>query len=343
MADYRLKENRAQFFADLYSFNLEYRVMPGLVYLYMPELAARRGWDAEERLWFAFLNGMTQNPITSLRMFEQMPQVPPPGAPLLRFTEWFNTHWDTLQFDTDRRHQKADTLAAIKAYALAVAKHGGQQAILSAEHTYAELWRTVREDYFSFGRLSTFSYLEYVQIMGFGRDCDDLMFYDRSGSKSHRNGMLLLLGHDDQVDDKRADNGFDGNYPYFESMCKHLGKRADEMITEFRRQNIPASNFTFESNLCTFKNHFFGRRYPGVYADMAQDRIEWADARGLQSCTEVFKAIRSEHLPTWLRSECEPKKRKTVEKAKIFPATGQLIRLDQYRPERYLLDNTYNL
>ncbi len=73
-----------------------------------------------------------------------------------------------------------------------------------------------------------------------------------------------------------------------------------------------------ESNLCTFKNHFFGRRYPGVYADMAQERIEWADERGLTEITEVFKDIRSNSLPEWLRSECEKERLPLKKKATIW-------------------------
>ena len=106
--DYRTTDNRYFYFDKLYQLNLTNGVMPGLVYLYMPELARRFDWNAEQRLWFAFLNGLTQNPITSLRMFERLPIVPPAGAELKGFTEWFNTNWDTLQFDTDRRYQKKD-------------------------------------------------------------------------------------------------------------------------------------------------------------------------------------------------------------------------------------------
>ena len=75
--DYRLRENRTEYFDALYNVNLKYGVMPGLVYLYLPELAKRYNWDAEDKLWFAFLNGMTQNPITSLRLMYELPEVPP--------------------------------------------------------------------------------------------------------------------------------------------------------------------------------------------------------------------------------------------------------------------------
>ena len=72
MIDYRLPEKREEYFFALYKMNLEHGVMPGLVYLYMPALAKANGWDAEQKLWFAFLNGLTQNPITSLRIFKRL-------------------------------------------------------------------------------------------------------------------------------------------------------------------------------------------------------------------------------------------------------------------------------
>lgn len=331
--DHRTKENRYAYFDKLYRLNLEYGIMPGLVYLYMPELARRYGWDAEQRLWFAFLNGLTQNPITSLQLFDRLPVVPPASAGLNSFTEWFNTHWDTLQFDTDRRYQKRDTVQAIKTYAALVEQHGSQVEMLTGK-SYEDLWKLVREGYYSFGRLSSFSYLEYVHLNGFGADCDNMLFEDKSGSKSHRNGMLFLLGFDHLVWDKRANNGFEGKYENFKTMCSWLNEQADDFLIGFSEAHPDTPNvsrYTLESNLCTFKNHFFGRRYPGVYADMAWERILWADERGQSAFTEVFKDMRSQLLPTWLRAECESEPLSIKSKAAMFPDTGL-----PYRGEHFL-------
>lgn len=330
MTDYRLPQNRDAYFSALYKMNLERGVMPGLVYLYMPALAKANRWNAEDKLWFAFLNGLTQNPITSLRMFRRLDECPPAGAPLKGFEAWFNENWETLQFDTDRRYQKKDTLPAIRRYAELVEQHGSQEQMLTG--TYADLWKRVRNEYYSFGRLSSFSYLEYVYIMGFGADCDDLIFSDKSGSKSHRNGMLFLIGKDDLVWDKRLPNGQDGNYNNFKVMCAFLSAGADTYIDAFKAANPAVPNvgrFTLESNLCTFKNHFFGRRYPGVYADMAQDRIEWADERGQQEHTAVFKDMREALLPEWLRRECQTNR--PQKPGALFPETGV-----PYRAEFFL-------
>lgn len=328
--DYRSPEHRGAYFERLYGLNLTYGIMPGLVYVYLPALAERYGWGAEQRLWFAFLNGLTQNPITTHRLFTALPEVPPAGAGLTQFADWFNREWDSLQFDTDRRYQKKDTVQAIKTYAALVAEHGTQAAMLTGK-SYAELWALVRDRYLSFGRLSSFSYLEYVHLNGYGADCDDLLFSDKSGSRSHRNGMLFLLGMDHLVWDKRQPNSHDGNYPDFRRMCEWLGARAEDFLLEFSAQNpdMPhVSRFTLESNLCTFKNHFFGRRYPGVYADMAWERIERADAHGQHAHTAPFKEIRAGALPEWLRMECERggTRLSLAQRGAAFPRTGTPFR-----------------
>ena len=327
--DYRLRENRTKYFDALYTLNLNYGVMPGLVYLYMPELAKRYNWDTEQRLWYAFLNGMTKNPITSLRLLEQLPEVPPAGAALTKFTNWFDENWETLQYDTDRRYQKKDTVEAIKSYATLLDGFNSQEEMLTGD--YQTLWKRVRDGYDSFGRLSAFSYLEYVYLNGFGADCDDLLFEDKSGSKSHRNGMMFLYGADQYVWDKRMKNDFTGDYPDFSKICDWLNTAASSYLDRYSQLNPEVSNvgnFTFESNLCTFKNHFFGRRYPGVYADMAWSRIEWAEEKGLD--VEEFKDMRSELLPTWLRAECSNNKVDINKHAAIFANTGTPFRGEHF-------------
>jgi hypothetical protein len=332
MRDCRQPENRDWYFTQLYKLNLTHRIMPGLVYLYMPELARHFGWNAEQRLWYAFLNGMTQNPITSLRMFAQLPEPPPPGAPLGRFTEWFNTQWDSLQFDTDRRYQKRDTLRSLQVYADLVGSFGSQETMLTGK-PYADLWKLVTTRYYSFGRLSAFSYLEYVYLNGFGADCSDLKFEDKAGSKSHRNGMLFLLGKDQYVWDARSTNGFQGNYSDLPVVAVQLQKTAEAWLRRFRSAypDVPnVSQFTLESNLCTFKNHFFGHRYPGIYADMAWDRIVWAEAHGQKQYTQLFRELRLAHLPRWLLAEYEPQPLSVKQKAAFFPETGRPYRAQYF-------------
>lgn len=318
MKDYRLPENRREYFTALYRMNLENGVMPGLVYLYMPELARRYGWDDEQRLWFAAINGCTQHPITSLIIFNRQPEIPETSEEWRAFEDWFNSEWVSLQFDTDRLKNKRNTVKALYSYGQLV-RDAGSQTALYAGKTYEEAW-AIASAIYSFGRLSTFSYLEYVKIMGAGPACTDLMFDDFSGSRSHRNGALFLEGLDHLVYDKRAGNGFDGKYEDFTKMCTWLNNRADTYLKTIDHPD--AGYFTYESCLCQFKNGFFGRRYPGVYSDLAWERVQWYDQRGFSSDTEVFKDIRAERLPSWLRIETEKKPLARSARACQFANTG---------------------
>lgn len=330
--DYRDKSDRTHYFHALYDVTLKHGVMPGLVYLYMPNLKQSLAWSGEQALWFAFLNGMTQNPLTSLLLMQQLPDCPGPADDISAFETWFNAQWPGLFFDTDRLKNKRNTVPAIKSYAKLVAEHGSQVEMLTNK-SYPELWDLVSQNYYSFGRLSTFSYLEYVRIMGYGAACTDLMFEDKGGSKSHRNGMLFYLGQDHLVNDPRAKNGFDGQYDNFEAMCAWLTKQANVAIkTHIEHSPHPdVGYFTFESQCCAFKNNFFGRRYPGVYSDMAYERLLKHElAWGKDAASKLLWDIRT-LLPDWLRNEAKNDKLTIPERAKIFPRTGF-----PYRGEHFL-------
>ena len=325
MKDYRLPEHRQELFSSAYKANLDNGILPGLVYRYLEQLSDHFNWDVDEKLWFAFLNGNTQNPITSLQIMHRWPEVPR-KTDMDAFQSWFDANWGRLKFDTDRRYQKRDLPRSVWAYSQAVDKFGSQAAMLAKDTPYKELWKRVQDNYYSFGRLGAFSYLEYVYIMGFGSDCDDLMFADKSGSKSHRNGFLMLKGYDELVWDKRLPNGQDGNYHNFKEMCQWITEQSDIWLDDFEAANPSVedvSRFTFESQLCTTKNHFFKRRYTGVYALMASQRIRYAMDNEVQSdIVNLFKDLYGT-LPAWLWDDpATVHKVNLNDRAAVFMDTG---------------------
>ena len=320
--DYRRPENRHAYFTKLYELNLEEGILPGLVYKLFPELRRRYGWSHETALWYAFLNGMTQNPLTSLVMLRAFPEVPRTTADLTNFENWFNATWKSLPFDNDRRHQKADTPKAVWTYSELL--HGGSQMELLANKPFSEVWGLVTKKYYSFGRLSSWSYLEYVKIMlgPLGADADRLFFEEKYGSRSHRNGMLFLLGRDQLVFDKRMPNNFDGKFADFPGLCSELQECAEDYLNEHAPRHPDAGMFTLESNLCTFKNHFFGIRYPGIYVDMHYDRIKRHELiYGQDHVSQLMWDIRSS-LEGWMRNEVRHDGLSIRQRGAVFPATG---------------------
>jgi hypothetical protein len=331
MRDYRQPDNRPAYFDGLYATHLQYRIHPGLVYFYLPGLVKRLRLDTEDALWLAFLNGITQNPITTLRLFRQLEECPTREEPIDDFDKWFNENWDTLSFDTDRQKNKRLTTDAIRSYAALVNMAGSQRALYAGK-TYREAWETA-EQIVSFGRLSAFSYLEYVHLLGLGPESDDLFFGDLAGSRSHRNGMFFLYGHDNLVWDKRLKNGCTGRYKDLPHIAAQLAAHSDLYLDRFRKDHPGTPDIgynTFESALCAFKNSFFSRRYPGVYADMGWDRIAWYRERGLEEVTRPFVEMREETLPDWLRIETETKPLPRSSRASMFAETGRPFRAQHF-------------
>lgn len=321
--DYRKPEHRREAFLRFYQFHTQFKLHPGLVYLLIPYLSERLKWDIEQKLWFCFINGNTQHPATSWLIFKRFPEFASLNTGKL--IDFFNREWSRLEFDTDRRHQKRDFPAAVERYkALCGASQEKYFAsfLISAdeEHNFRAAWETVRKDFYGFGRLSVFSYLEYLRIAGVPLLCDQLFLSDIKGSKSHRNGLCKVLGRDDW--DWHDENPV----TYTPEMIAHLEAEGAKLLSEGRERAkgqahlLDTTYFTLESALCAYKNWFRGRRYPGIYADMFYERVTKAQQRWPEENFDMFwDAYRT--LPTFVQSDTGVCK----EKQTVFRDTGQVI------------------
>ena len=156
-------------------------------------------------------------------------------------------------------------------------------------------------DFYTFGRLSTFSYLEYLRIAGVNIDCDSLFIYDISGSKSHRNGLCKVLGRDELDWNKNS-------LKYSKRVLQWLEVEGKQLLQEAaaRIKHKDVSYFTLESTLCCYKGwHRKNRRYPNVYNDMFWDRIVYAEKKWRRKLN-IFRECREDCLPVHLLIENNP-------------------------------------
>ncbi len=330
--DFRMPIYRREVFLRFWEFHLKHRSHPGCVYYLMPALAATHGWSVEQRLWFAYINGNTQNPVTSYRILKAFPSLE--DLDEFALERWFNEHYKQLYFDTDRRHQKPRFLQCVSNYRSLVAPQTQEEFFKLFDHggpeqMFRNLWRFCMDNYDHFGRLSVFSYLEYLRVMGLPVECDQLFLDDMEGSKSHRNGLCKVLGRDD-LDWHHSNPSFSGRYD--ESTLRWLDDEAHQLLREAkaRMPNQPdVGFFTLESALCTYKSwHRPNRRYPNVYNDMLVGRIRESEGAWHDEL-EIFWAIRRQALPRDLRLEdnpadCGVKPRKQNH----YRLTGQTVMMD---------------
>jgi hypothetical protein len=305
-ADMRAKENRTEVFLQFYDFHLRHRAHPGCVYALFPWLAEHFNWTDEEALWFAFINGNTQNPVTSLLLHEQG-RTPAAADKCVAF---WNANYTTLDWDTDRRYHKKDFDKATASY---VKLMGSQTQAAFWQKAKAggweKMWDTVTGIY-TFGRLSSWSYAEYLYIYGFGCDADDMMLADKAGSRSHRNGLCIVSGLE-EYDWHQSNPSFDGVYD--PALLADLEVTSTELLNEARRRAKgkpyyrDVTRLTLESTLCTYKGwHRPRRRYAGVYIDMLHDRLNKVASRWNHDAVEVVRQARQDIWPSYLLLEETP-------------------------------------
>lgn len=305
-ADMRKRENRREVFLRFYDFHLRHGAHPGCVYALFPWLAEHFGWSDEEALWFAFINGNTQNPVTSLLIHNAGP-TPAHAAGCVDF--WRANYWN-LEWDTDRRYHKKDFDKAAASYT-AMMGDQAQAAFWRAAQSggWPRMWATVTSLY-TFGRLSSWSYAEYLHIFGFGCDADDMMLDDRAGSRSHRNGLCIVSGLD-EYDWHQSNPAFDGVYD--PDLLVDLEATSGDLLAEAQARAAgkphlrDTTRLTLESALCTYKSwHRPRRRYAGVYIDMLHNRLNKAEARWGHDATDLFRQARQDIWPGYLLLEDTP-------------------------------------
>lgn len=335
--DFREPRYRREVFLRFYEYHLKYRSHPGAVYFAMPWLAKHLDMNEEQKLWTAFINGCSQNIVTTYMILQKFPTIK--NLDIDKLDSWWN---DTHQkfkagsgWDTDRKYFKIGKTgfpACVKSYKDQVDKFGSQVALFDElQNTsdkyknFERTWDYVRSNFLSFGRLSAFSYLEYLRIQGRNLDCNSLFLNDIDGSRSHRNGLCKVLGRDD-LDWWKQD------LKYKSETIEWLEKEANILFEEAKARidHEDVSFFTLESTFCCYKSwHRPNRRYPNVYMDMFHDRIRYAESEW-GSNFDLFWKMREDCLPIHLRLEDNPDDPGlSKEKQNHYLTTGQVIMMDK--------------
>ena len=332
--DFRLPKYRREVFMRFYEFHLLHRSHPGGVYFMLPWLQKKFHLDQEEMLWLTFINGMSQHIVTTWMLFEKFSTFRSDADEMQKY---IRDHWAQLGWDMDRRYVKNKFGDALKCYQELIddkTQVDYWNNICNSTDdkiNFRNCWNVVLNDFKYFGRLSSFSYLEYQRIIGLNIDCDELFLDDMSGSKSHRNGIAVVLGRDDMDWHDKINPNFQG---YRSEHISWLKKEGENLLSEakekFKDKEFArdVSYFTLESTLCCYKSwHRKNRRYPNVYIDMFHDRIIKAEkeSKGVYDFS-LFWNARKDSLPDYLLLEkTSDDPGLCSEKQNHYRTTGQVI------------------
>ena len=328
--DFRLPQYRREVFLRFFEYHIKYKGHAGAVYYAMPYIFDKMQMSQEEKLWFCYINGCTQNVLTTYLIFVNFPDFKNLNTALLKV--WFYDNYKKLAFDTDRRYFKnsfCDDVLHYKNLLEGLTQVEYFERLCNSKDPYFNfdlLWKEVLLTFKHFGRLTTFSYIEYLRIAGLNLDCSNLFLEDIKGSKSHRNGLCKVLGRDDL-------DWYGNNEPnYTEEIISWLKQEGETLLQEakVRINDFDVSYFTLETTLCCYKGWSrVNRRYPNVYNDMFYDRIKYAEKNWPELDFSIFWESRKKYLPIELRLEDNPDHYGLcVKKQNHYRLTGEVIMMD---------------
>ena len=321
--DWRLAENRREAFLRYFLFEIDTKGQTGNVYSFLPAIAAERDLSPDELIWLAWLDANSENPISSVLLLDASADGEDPEGALRLWRE----RYEDLSWDRDRRYQKRDFGSASEAFLASPAAAAETWEATAVIDGWEGVWKLARS-LPSMGRLSAWYLYEVVRILlGAEKipDMGSLLLRDKSGSRSHRNGLAYVLGHDSAPGWKAGDADLLGLVPDLEALGEDLLAEARE-----RSDDPWISRLTLETALCAFKGWATRRRrYPNVYVDEFYYKIRdaekvWGDRFG------VLWEARKRDLPEWLRLEDTPNDPGIVEEKSLhFQRTGQPVNLSR--------------
>lgn len=333
--DFRNPRYRREVFLRFLEFQLKYKGHSGAIYYALQGIFEELSLTKEQRYWFTFINGCSQNVMTSFVIFNNFPDLH--NLDLKKLENWYNENYKKISWDTDRRYTKNKFIACVENYKTNL-NNDDQETFFekylcktpNAAFNFDRLWKKVTGEFYTFGRVASFSYLRMLSVSGLNFEPGSLFMHEIDGSKSHRNGLCKVLGRDD-LDWTRENKLFT---KYEKSTLDWLEEEGKILLKEAKeRFPHPDLNYlTLESALCSYKGWFRkNRRYPGVYNDILHDRIKNAEQVWVGHADfSVFWKIREKVLPEHLRVECNSKDPGYCkEKQNYFRETGKIINMDK--------------
>jgi hypothetical protein len=332
--DYRLAENRREAFIRWYAWSLKYDDCDPAVWM-TNYLHKRYEHNDEQRLWFAWLYGNTYYGPTSWILLNEFPDFE--LATVDRMTQWNTTNYKRLRYQTDTKWNKGHLPAMFESYQTFIGERSQRERLESyyqgdSKKNFDSLWNALKGSLHKFGRYSTWFYLQHLKhTAGVDVEPTSLMLDDYDGSRSHRNGLLLAAGKDNDIDRRLTGSEY-ANLEYF-------GKDIiAEMVQRFPELAGQIDYFTMETCLCSFKKIFREHhgRYLGYYLDRQAEEIMQVEKDGWYGIDwDVLWQAREETIDLRL----DHKKGINKERFSSFLRTGKLENLEwMFNDEEPLLE-----
>lgn len=276
--DYRLEQNRREAFIRWYAWSLKYDDCDPAVWA-TNYLNNRFEHNDEQKLWLCWLYGNTYYLPTAWILMNEFPDFE--LATVDRMTQWNTANYKRLRYQTDTKWNKGHLPTMFESYQKFIGNRSQRECIESyyvgsPEDNFDSLWNVLKGNLHKFGRYSTWFYMQHLKnTANVNIEPTSLMLDDYDGSRSHRNGLLLAVGRDNDYDRKLTVS----EYQNLEAISDGI---LDEMKSRFPELKDQIDFFTMETCLCSFKKIFRAHhgRYLGYYLDRQAEEIQKCEQDG---------------------------------------------------------------
>lgn len=273
-----MADSRVEQFIRWYAWSLKYEDCDPAVWC-TNYLHKRYEHNDEERLWFAWLYGNTYQLPTTWVLKNEFPDYE--LVTIDRITWWNTSNYKRLRYQTDTKWNKGHLPTMFESYQKFIGNRTQREVLESyygdnERQNFDNLWRVLKNSLHKFGRYSTWFYMQHLKhTADVAIVPSSLMLDDYDGSRSHRNGLLLAAGKDDDYDRKLTTK----QYQQLESFGQSIIDEMNDRFPELRNQ---IDFFTMETALCAFKKIFREHhgRYLGYYLDRQSEEIQQAENDG---------------------------------------------------------------
>ncbi len=265
----KTKQSREQIFKDWCGWSLKNHDCDPALWL-LNYLFKRFEHNLEQKYWIAWIYGTTYHLPTAWIIWNEFPDFELVNQS--RLQKWNDENFKRLRYQTDTKWNKGhlpQQYASYKRWVLHDNPEGTQRARFKKlmNKPFEYIWLSIVNNMHKFGRYSTWYYLQTLEeCVGVPIYPNNLKLNDHSGSKSHRNGLLYALSHEDLINQKLDSN----TIFYLEHQAARLKKELKD------ESNIDMNFYQMETLLCSFKKIFRNRdgRYLGYYLDRQAEEIK---------------------------------------------------------------------
>lgn len=212
----------------------------------------------DQRMWLAYLYGLSYSCTTAIRVFHAFPDFS--SISLKELKKFWNAHRSTLWFNPDRKYIQNNNqfIEAIKSFRKSMGSHPYEtyiHLITDAEQPFEALYKTIKKEWKYFGPMGAYLFLDAVYGL-LPEDYVDPIYIDWSqGGKTVVQGMAHFAYSDELIESSK--------YP-----LETYNQLVDKIQQKTHRPKV-----IIDSTLCAFRKLFKQTRYVGYYADRMLEEV----------------------------------------------------------------------